>query len=157
MGGVTFIKWLALCLIILTAGDTCTAQQKFPLRNGEWTSTVPDPTNPAGQPMTMLFCMNDQTWAKALNHNAACTIQAFNVTSGGGSYSMVCNGKAFQMKGNFKLTFDGMTHMTSSGTLEMTMGGKTSQMVATTDFRWKSATCNPNVDMNLRDHSKPPQ
>jgi hypothetical protein len=74
MGSVTFIKWLALCLIVLTAGSACTAQQKFPLRNGEWTSTTPDPTNDSGQPMTMLFCMNDETWAKALNHNPTCTI-----------------------------------------------------------------------------------
>jgi hypothetical protein len=154
---MTSFKWLVLCVAAILASVACPAQQKFPLRPGEWTATISDPTNPGGQPTTMLYCMNDQTWAKALNGNPSCTLRAVNINSGGGSYSMACNGRAFQMTGRFKLTFDGTTHMISTGTIEMTMSGKTTQKDSKSDFRWKGPVCNPNVDMNLRDHSKPPQ
>jgi hypothetical protein len=154
---MTSFKWPALCLIALMATVGGSAQQKFPLRSGEWTATTPDPTNTSQQPMTMLFCMNDATWTKAINGNPRCTMQQLNITSSGGSYSMTCAGQAFQMKGSFKLTFDGMTHMTTSGSIDTTANGKTSHMDSTTDFRWKGPTCNPSVDMNLRDFHKPPQ
>lgn len=145
---------LAVMFVALTAVSS--AQSKFPLRSGEWTSTTPDPTRPGGQPMTMLFCMNDETWTKALNGNPSCSMQQFNLTSSGASYSVSCPGKAFQMTGSFKVAFDGMTHMTSSGSIDMTVNGKTSHTDATSDFRWKGPTCDPAVDMNLRNHSIPP-
>jgi hypothetical protein len=90
-------------------------------------------------------------------HHPACTMQQVNINSSGGSYALSCSGQAFQMKGNFKLTFDGMTHMTTSGSIDSTANGKTTHMDSTTDFHWKGPTCNPNVDMNLRDFHKPPQ
>jgi hypothetical protein len=154
---MTSLKWLALCLAALMAVAACSAQHKFPLRSGEWTSTTPDPTHRSAQPMSMLFCMNDATWTKALNGNPTCSKQQLNINSSGGSYSLSCSGQVFQMKGNFKIVFDGMTHMTSSGSIDTTYNGKTTHMDSTSDFHWKGPTCNPNVDMNLRDFHKPPQ
>jgi hypothetical protein len=153
---MTSLKWSALCLIALMA-SVGSAQQKFPLRSGEWTATTPDPTHTGQQQMTMLFCMNDATWTKAINGNPRCTMEQLNIASSGGSYSLTCSGQAFQMKGSFKMTFDGMTHMTTSGSIDTTANGKTSHMDSTVDFHWKGTTCNPNVDMNLRDFHKPPQ
>jgi hypothetical protein len=150
------LKWLALCLAFLTATTICSAQH-FPLRSGEWQSSMPNPTHPGGPPITMLVCMNDATWTKALNHNPTCSLQQLNITSIGGSYSLSCAGPVMQMKGSFKISFDGMTHMTSSGSMDITYNGQTRHSDATSDFHWKSPTCDPNVDMNLRDHSKPPQ
>jgi len=151
------LKWFALCLVALSAAAACSAQQHFPLRPGEWTATVPDNTHPGAQPMTMLFCMNDAAWTRALNHNPSCTISQVNITSGGGSYSISCSGPSMQMKGDFRMTFDGMTHMAVNGSLDITYNGQTHHSNATTDFHWKGPTCNPDADVNLRDHSKPPQ
>jgi hypothetical protein len=137
----------------VTAVGAAQTSQKFPLRPGEWTSATPDPTN-HGQPMVTLFCMNDETWTKALNHSRACSLQQVNIGSGGGTYSIDCTG-GFQMKGQFKLTFDGMTHMVSKGSIDMTVNGKTTHTDATSDFHWKGPACNPNADVNLIDHSKP--
>jgi hypothetical protein len=156
MDFMTFHKWPGLCLAALMATALCSAQQHFPLRPGEWTANAPDPSHP-GQPMTMLFCMNDETWTKALNHNPACTFSLHSLTSSGGSYSVSCGGPNMQMKGDFKMTFDGMTHMSTSGTMDITYGGQTHHSESTVDFHWKAPTCNPNADVNLRDHSKPPQ
>jgi len=79
---------------------------EFPLRSGEWTATTPNPMHSGGPPMTMLLCMNDEAWTKALS-NRTCSLQDLNITSSGGSYSMACGTGSFQMKGSFKLTFDG--------------------------------------------------
>jgi hypothetical protein len=152
---MTFPKWPVLCLAALMAASICSAQH-FPLRSGEWTSTTPNPMSPNSPPMTMLFCMDDATWTKALKGNPSCALQQLNITASGGSYSVNCAGPQMQMKGNFKLVFDGMTHMTSSGSMDMTFNGKTMHSEASSDFRWKGPVCNPNADVNLRDHSKPP-
>jgi hypothetical protein len=154
---MSYSKCPAFCLIAFLATAICPAQQKFPLRSGEWTSTTPDPTHKSQQPFTLLFCMNDATWTKALNGNPTCSMQQLNITASGGSYSMSCSSQAFQMKGDFRLTFDGMTHMTTTGSIDTTANGKTTHMDSTSDFRWKSPTCDPSVDMNLRNHNKPPR
>lgn len=145
-------KWAAVWLALLVTA-ICPAQQKFPLRSGEWAATVPDPSRQ--HPLNLLICMNDETWTKALNRNPTCAMQQFNFTGSGGSYSLNCSSQSFQMKGTFKVTFDGMTHMISSGSIDTTFNGKTSHMDSTSDFRWKASVCNPDVDMNLKDHSRP--
>jgi hypothetical protein len=60
------------------------------------------------------------------------------------------------MTGDFKIVFDGMTHMTSSGSMTISFNGKTNQMNSTSDFHWKGPVCDPNADINLRDHHVPP-
>jgi hypothetical protein len=151
-----FPKWLTMGLCALMTTAAVSAQQHFPLRPGEWTSSTSDPANPTGKPVTMLMCMNDETWAKALAANPTCSIKQFNMTSAGGTYSLACSGKSMQMTGDFKVVFDGMTHMTSSGTMTISFSGKANQMTSTSDFRWKGPTCDPNADINLRDHHVPP-
>ena len=48
--------------------------------------------------------------------------------------------------------------MTSRGSFDTTMvGGKTSHTDSTSEYHWKGATCNPNVDLNLKNFNKPPQ
>jgi len=152
---MTLSKWPALCLLALMAAAVCSAQH-FPLRSGEWTSATPNPMSPNSPPMNMLFCMDDATWTKALKGSPTCSLQQLSISSSGGSYSLVCNGAHLQMVGKFKLTFDGMTHMTSSGSIDTTFNGKTMHADATTEFHWKGPVCDPNTDVNLRDHSKPP-
>ena len=145
-----FLKWTALCMCALMATALASAQQKFPLRSGEWTATTPDPA-PGKPPMVTLYCLNDDLWTKALNAIPSCELAQLNFTPLGGSYSLNCTGKAFQMKGNVKLTFDGMTHTTSRGSFDITMGtGKTTHTDSTSEYRWKGATCDPNADMNLK-------
>lgn len=157
---MTFSKWPTLCLLALAAtaacsGRVCSAQAKFPLRPGEWTSTTASPMNPNGPPITMLFCMNDDTWTKALS-KPTCALKQLNLTSAGGTYSIDCSTPSMQMKGNFKIVFDGMTHMTSTGSMDIAFNGNTMHHDATSDFKWKGPVCDPNADVNLRDHSKPP-
>jgi len=151
---MTFPKSALLGVVVLLAAPACSAQQKFPLRSGEWTATTPDPTGPNKTPYVMLFCLNDEMWTKALTQNPSCTISQFNITSGGGSYSLDCPAKSFQMKGSVKLTFDGMTHMISNGSFDSTVNGKTTHMDSTSDYRWKGPTCNPDADMNLKFHKQ---
>ena len=147
---MTFLKWTSSGMIALLATVALSAQQKFPLRSGEWTATTPGLT-PGKPPMTMLYCMNDELWTKALNGNPTCQLQQLNINPLGGSYSLSCAGKSFQMKGNVKLTFDGATHMTSTGSFDMTMGdGKPTHMDSTSEYRWKGPSCDPNADMNLK-------
>jgi hypothetical protein len=153
---MTFPKFATLALFALMTTAAASAQQHFPLRSGEWTATTPNPADPSGKPMTMLFCMNDDTWTKALTGNPTCTMKQFNMTPTGGTYSLVCNGKNMQMSGDFKVVFDGMTHMTSSGSFSMSFNGNTTQLKSTSDFRWKGPTCDANADLNLQNHHVPP-
>ena len=146
---MTFLKSAALAIIVLMATAVSSAQQKFPLHSGEWTATTPDPT-PDKPPFVMLFCLNDELWTKALNANPSCQIQQLNITPMGGSYSLNCPMKAFQMTGKVKLTFDGMTHMTANASFDTTVNGKTTHMDSTSDYRWKGLACDPNADMNLK-------
>jgi hypothetical protein len=130
--------------------------QHFPLRSGEWTATASQISPVTGKPITMLMCMNDETFAKALAGNPTCALKNFVLTPVGGTYSLACSSKSMQMAGDFKIVFDGMTHMTSSGTITMTFNGKTNQMNSTSDFHWKVPVCDPNADINLKDHHLPP-
>jgi hypothetical protein len=151
---MTFVKLAVLGVFALMATAVCSAQQKFPLRSGEWTSTTPDPTG-TGTPFVMLFCLNDDLWVKAFVHNPSCSLKNLNITSSGGSYDMDCPGKAFQMKGTIKMTFDGMTHMTATASLDMTANGKTTHTDSTSDWHWKGATCDASADINLRNLNRP--
>jgi hypothetical protein len=153
---MAFLKWTALCLILVSATAICSAQQHFPLRSGEWTATTPDPTGANKTPYVMLFCMNDELWVKALTQNPSCTISQLNLTAGGGSYTLDCPMKTMQMKGIVKMTFDGMTHLVSNASFDMTANGKTNHMESSSDFHWKGPACDPAVDVNLRNHSVPP-
>jgi hypothetical protein len=84
-------KWVALSVVAWIAGVACQAQDKFPLRPGEWALTSPG----AGSD-PMLFCLNDEMWQKALKQNPVCTIQELKVTSGGITYSVDCPAKSFR-------------------------------------------------------------
>ena len=148
---MNFLRWAALGVIVLMASQACSAQQKFPLRPGEWEATIPAGDS-KDAPTTLLFCLNDELWQKALTQNASCSIQQFNVTSGGASYFMDCSTKSFQIKGKVEMFFDGMLHMTAKASLDATVNGTTTHTASTVDYRWKGATCSPN-DLNLRQHS----
>jgi hypothetical protein len=137
-------KWSGLCMIALMAIAPCSAQHKFPLRSGEWVFTSPA----TGTDQT-LFCLNDELWEKGLTQNPVCTIQELSVSGTGASYTMNCPAKAFQMKGQVTMSFDGMEHMTSNSVMEMTVNGKTTKMSIQGDYRWKGLTCSPN-DVNMR-------
>jgi hypothetical protein len=151
---MTSPKTLALFTLFL-ASLACSAQQKFPLRPGEWTASITSQVAGA-QPITMLYCMNDETWQKAISGNASCAMKNLILTPMGGSYSVDCSSSAAHMTGDFKVVFDGMTHMTSSGSINMTMNGNAIHKSSTADFHWKGPTCNPAADINLRNHNVPP-
>jgi len=153
---MTFPKFATVALFALLTTAAASAQQHFPLRSGEWTSTTSQTSQVTGKPITMLMCMNDETFTKALSGNPTCSLKNFILTPVGGSYSLACSGKNMQMTGDFKIVFDGMTHMTSSGSMTISFNGKTNQMNSTSDFRWKGPVCDPNADINLRDHHVPP-
>lgn len=153
---MTFSKFTAVALFALMTTAAASAQQHFPLRPGEWTSSTTSASNPNGKPITMLMCMNDETFAKALAANPTCALKNFILTPVGGTYSLACSGKSMQMTGDFKFVFDGMTHMTSSGSMNISLNGKTFQNTSTSDFHWKGPVCDPNADINLRDHHVPP-
>jgi hypothetical protein len=72
---MTFLKIAAVGAFALMTTAASSAQQKFPLRSGEWESTTPDPMNNHAPPMVMPFCLNDELWTKALNKNPSCTFQ----------------------------------------------------------------------------------
>jgi len=145
---MTFLKILTSSVLTLAAIQTCSAQKGFPLRSGEWEAklSVPGDQSP---PVTMLYCLNDALWEKALTQDPDCAIRQLSITGGGASYAMDCETKTYQMKGNVNLIFDGMEHMTGNGKVEITMGGKTSSSGTLVDYRWKGATCSSH-DVNLR-------
>lgn len=99
-----------------------------------------------------MFCMNDETWKKALTQNPVCAVQQLSVTSTGIHFFLDCEAKSFQMKGPADLTFDGMEHMTGKASFTVTAGGKTSSVQSQTDYHWKNAACSP-TDVNLRPRS----
>ncbi|MGA9670904.1 MAG: hypothetical protein WBQ94_16970 [Terracidiphilus sp.] len=145
---MTSLKWTIVCLLALMATAVSSAQQKFPLRSGEWATTTPS-SIPNRPPTTLLYCLNDELWTKALTKMTSCSINQLNVTLTGASYILDCPMKAVQMKGKVVMSFDGMTHMISKGSFDMTMDGKVTHSESQTDYRWKGSTCNPNADMNL--------
>lgn len=146
---MTSPKSAFLALIMLAATAFTSAQQKFPLRSGEWVATTPDPTGPGKPPFVMPYCLNDETWKQAFA-NPTCKLREMNVTLIGASMSLDCETPSFQMKGHVTLTFDGMTHMTAKGSMDTTANGKTTHQDHTSDYRWKGPVCDPNKDMNLK-------
>jgi len=137
-------RWAAVGVFL--AGSFCRAQDAFPLRQGEWEMK----SESGGQAISLLACLTNETWKKALLQNATCKIDQFSLTSGGARYTLNCDAKTFQMKGPVELNFDGMEHMTGKATLTMTFSGKTTTTTGTTDFHYKNAACNPAVDVNLK-------
>jgi len=145
---MTFLKYVTLGAMALVAIQVCSAQSKFPLRSGEWEAAMSVPGSP-GSSVTMLYCLNDALWQKALTQDPQCSIQQLAITSSGGSYSMDCEMKSFQMKAKVNLVFDGLEHMTAKGQVGITMNGKTTSSTTVAEYRWKGATCSPD-DANLK-------
>jgi len=143
-----FLKYVAFGVTALAAIQVCSAQNKFPLRSGEWEAKMSVPGSPSSS-MSMLYCLNDALWEKALTQDPQCSIQHLAITSSGGSYAIDCEMKVFQMKGKVDMTFDGMEHMIAKGQIDITMNGKTTSSASVADYRWKGATCSPN-DANLK-------
>jgi hypothetical protein len=146
---MTFLKCAAVCLIALMATTVLSAQQNFPLRSGEWDATVPNP-EASKPPMHLLYCLNNETWDRALVHNPTCSIQQLSISLTGLSYSMDCPTKSFQLKGKVNVSFDGLTHMISKTSIDTIVNGKTTHADSQVDYRWKAAACDPNADMNLK-------
>jgi Protein of unknown function (DUF3617) len=150
---MTFQRLTALGAILFMATAVSSAQQKFPMRSGEWKSSTPSTI--ANQPPTvLLYCLNDELWAKALTQNPSCSITQLDVSLIGASYNMNCSMKTFQMKGKVNMSFDGTTHMISKGSFDLTMNGKITHSESQTDYRWKGLPCNPDTDMNLKFHKQ---
>jgi hypothetical protein len=145
---MAFFKSAVFGVLVLTATAACSAQQKFPLRAGEWSVTVAGAA-PTDQQTSLLYCLNDEQWTKALTQDPTCTVSNLIVTPIGASYHMECNMKVMQMKGDVVMTFDGMEHMTSKGSFDMTLNGKTTSSATHAEYRWKGPACSPD-DMNLR-------
>lgn len=146
---MTSFKWTIFCLFALMATAVSSAQQKFPLRAGEWATTTPS-TIPNQPPMVLLYCLNDELWTKALAKGTSCSVTQLNVSRTGANYVLDCPMKTVQMKDKVVMSFDGMTHMTSKSSSDMTMNGKVSHSESQTDYRWKGPTCNPTADQNLK-------
>jgi hypothetical protein len=140
-----------VCLLSAAASHA----QKFPLRQGEWTITTPDPSD-ASHPFVLNYCMNDQTWEHTLSKSSGCTVSDLSMTATGLSYSLSCQEHTMQMTGKGVWTFDGMEHIAAKTVMTITMNGKTNTVTSQGDFRWKGATCNPN-DINLRNFNAPPK
>jgi len=145
---MTFLKYVAFGVTTLAAIQVCSAQDKFPLRSGEWEAKMSAPGSPSSS-VSMLYCLNDALWQKSLTQDPQCSIQHLAITSSGGTYAIDCEMKAFQMKGKVDMTFDGMEHMIAKGHIDITMNGKTTSSSSVADYRWKGATCSPN-DANLK-------
>jgi hypothetical protein len=140
----------AFSIVLLFASVASGAQQekKFPLKPGEWQITS-RASGGNGKATEHLFCLTDATWQKSLVMNPNCTIQNLNINSGGLDYAVTCQSNSASMKGKFLFVFDGMMHMSGTGTFEAVSNGKFSTVHSETDFHWKSATCGP-ADENLR-------
>ena len=145
---MTFLKYVTLGVMAVVAIQVCSAQSKFPLRSGEWQAEMSVPGTPNSS-VTMLYCLNDALWQKALTQDPLCSIQQLAITSSGGSYSLVCDMKSFQMKGKVDMFFDGLEHMTAKSQVDITMAGKTTSSASVAEYHWKGATCSPN-DANLK-------
>jgi len=140
-------KWPALCLIAVMAPGACPAQQKFPLQPGEWQATV-SASGPSAKPKVLLYCLNDETWDKALIHNPSCSTQQLNITSSGANYVMDCQHGSLRSKGSVTIAFDGNQHMTTKDSIDTITNGQTTNAVYSVDYRWKSPTCSSS-DVNL--------
>jgi hypothetical protein len=143
-GAMKLFRFFVL-LVACAAVSPAIHAQSFPGRSGHWDATVKS----AGQESISLnFCMNDDTWKRALNTNKACTISQFSSTLTGASYHVDCNMRSATMKGDTTIHFDGKEHMTSTAKFDMVMNGKPSSFESAVDYRWKAASCTGN-EMNL--------
>ena len=133
----------------LIATAACSAQQKFPLQSGEWQATL-SASGPNAAPTVLLYCLNDDTWDRALIHNPSCTTQQLNITSSGASFVTDCQHGPIRSKASVTITFDGKQHMTTKDSVASTSNGQTTNTVYSVDYRWKGPTCDPNADMNLK-------
>lgn len=150
-GSGSALRLLSAAVVFLIGATAASAADPgFPLRPGEWTTTTK--TAQSAEPMVMLFCLNNETWIKAMTQNGACTMQQTASSSKGMSISLDCPNKAFQMKGTVDMSYDGMEHMVAKAKLAMTIDGKTTMSEATTDYRWKAAACS-SEDMNMKKKS----
>ncbi|MGP8268943.1 MAG: DUF3617 domain-containing protein [Terracidiphilus sp.] len=155
---MAYFKWAFLGLIVLIATAISSAQQttappaqqKFLLTPGEWIVTAPSTAQ--GQPPVVLsYCLNDATWMKTLERNHSCRITNYSAMYTGITYNMSCTMNNFQMKGKVTLVFDGMTHMVGQGSFTMdSFKSGVTHSDTQTDYRWKSPTCDPKSDVNLK-------
>jgi hypothetical protein len=145
---MAFLRWSEFGVMVLLATAVSPAQQRFPLRSGEWASTLTS-TTAGEEPTVLLYCLNDELWTKALMQDPLCTVTQLSVTSSGATYNMDCKMKVMQMKGKVEMNFDGMEHMTAKGFINLTLNGKTTSSVTYADYRWKGGSCSPR-DLNLR-------
>ena len=133
--------------VLLLASALCPAQQ-FPLRPGQWTGASRIPGAP-GKGMEFFYCLNNETWLKALVGNAACKVRSLSSSSTGSSYEFDCLTSFITMKGHMDISYDGMKHMVSRATFETTISGTTATSNTVTDWHWNAPDCNPAEDMNI--------
>ena len=144
-----FLKWVTLCAIACMTTAVSSAQQKFPMQSGEWTATL-SVAAPNGKPTVLLYCLNDETWDKALLHNPACSTQKLAITSSGASYEMDCQHGSVESKGAVSIAFDGKQHMVTKDSVDTITNGQTTHNEYSAYYRWKGPACDPNADMNLK-------
>jgi hypothetical protein len=123
------------------------AQEKFPLKPGEWTRNLKVAGAPNGR--VIPYCLNDEYWMKAFNQSLGCTVKQLGATPAGMVLSVECQNAIRQVKGTVQLTYDGMEHMTEKSTFQLTTNGNTNKVETVTDWRWKGPTCGP-ADINTR-------
>ena len=146
---MTFPKLAAVGAIALMATAVSSAQQKFPMQSGEWAVTL-TVAAPNGKPAVLLYCLNDETWDKALIHNPACSTQKLSITSSGASYVMDCQHGSSRQRAPLVLP------LTESSTWSPRIPSTPSPTVKppieeySADYRWKGPSCDPNADMNLK-------
>jgi len=61
------MRWIGAGLLVLVVAGVGVAQQGFPLRPGDWESTTK--SEGSGEPTIVHFCLNNETWIKALTRN----------------------------------------------------------------------------------------
>ncbi len=145
---MTFPKWAALGVFALLASAVSSAQQKFPLRSGEWEATI-SAMGANSAPMVLRLCLNDELWQKAFTQNPSCSVQQLAFSSRSATYSLDCPMKTFQMKGKVDVSFESAEHMTATSSMDMTFNGTVTHLVSSLDYRYKGPACSPN-DVNLR-------
>jgi hypothetical protein len=145
---MTFLKVAAFGAIVFLGASISSAQQKFPLRSGEWEASISSDASKA-PPKVILLCLNDELWLKAMSQSPSCSMQKLSSSARGASYSMDCPMQAFQMKGKVDVSFLGMEHMTARASMDITLNGIASHSTISVNYRYKGSTCNPE-DVNLQ-------
>lgn len=130
------------CLLLGAIGS---AQNKFPLRDGEWEATT---QVPGSGNMNQLFCFNDESWMKAMSSRKGCAMQDLTVTSKGAHFVVDCGSKT-KMRIPIDITFDGREHMVAKAHLSMDIQGKMTDFDTSTEYHFKNAACDATRDVNL--------